>query len=273
MNASAEAANWIQILARLGYFAKGVVYLLVGGLALRSATSTGGRTEDSSGAIRSLLDEPFGEVFLVAIGVGLLGYMLWRIVQALLDPEHEGGDAKGIATRAAYLISGVLYAALAIEAFRLGLGSSSGGSGGSSGGGADHWTAMAMQQPLGRWAVGLVGLGLIAFALYEFRKAVTADIDDRLDLSELGATGRSWVVRIGRAGLAARGVVFVLIGWFLIRAAVQQNPSEAGGLEEALETLQGQAYGPWLLGLVAAGLVAYGLFQIVKGRYRLIRAR
>lgn len=276
MNAPDQAASWIQFLARLGYFAKGVVYLLVGGLALRSATSTGGGTEGSSGAIRTLTDEPFGEFVLIAIGVGLIGYAIWRAVQSLMDPENVGGDAKGNVKRAAWLISGGLYAALAIEALRLGIGGTGGGSGGNGGGqgsGADHWTAMVMQQPFGRWAVGLGGVALIAYALYQLKKAWTADIDDQLALGELGQSGREWVVRIGRAGLAARGVVLGLVGWFLIRAAIQHDPQEAGGLEQALETLEGQSYGPWLLGLVALGLVAYGLYQIVKGRYRVIRAR
>lgn len=270
-SAARDAAPWIQLLARLGYAAKGVVYLIIGGLAVQAALTRYGRPEGSGGALLVIARQPFGRFLLGIVAVGLSGYVLWRLVQALLDPEHKGTDAKGLATRAGYLISGVLYGAVALEAVRMLTGSSGGG--GQNGEQADHWTAMAMSQPLGRWIVGAVGAGVILFGLYEFYRATSADLRKRMDLTSLGGNARTQLVRFGRFGLAARGVVFLIMGWFLIQAAWQYDPQDAQGLAGALGTLQDQPYGPFVLGVVALGLFAYGLFQLAKARYRVIRAQ
>ena len=262
-----EAAPWVQRLARLGYGAKGVVYALVGALALKAATGAGGRLTDSAGALEAVLEGPFGRVLLVLVGVGLLGHVVWRWVQAGLDPERKGSDAKGLARRAGLALSGLLYAGLALEAARLARGVGSREEGGTA-----HWTGLALDVPFGRWLVGLVGLGVIAYGLYELYRAYALDIAKRLDLSTLGAGTRSWAVRLGRAGLASRGVVLGLVGWFFVRAAWQADAGEVRGLDGALRTVEAGPAGPWLLGAVAAGLLAYGLFQLVQARFRVIRA-
>lgn len=277
--AAHHASPWVEWLARLGYAAKGVVYILIGIIAVDAALTAGSgdQATGGSGALRSIADESWGQILLGIIAVGLVGYVLWRLVQALLDPEHKGTDAKGLATRAGYLISGVLYGVLAFEAARLALGSGSGstsggGSGGGSGDSASHWTSRAFELPMGVWLVGAAGAGIFIFGLYELYKAWTADLSDRLHIEELDYHKRQWIERAGRAGLAARGIVFLLIGVFVVRAALQYDASEAQGLGGALQTLEQQPYGPWLLGLVALGLLGYGLFQLVKGRYRHIKA-
>lgn len=271
--AAHEAAPWVQRLARLGYGAKGVVYMIIGGLAVQAALSPTERPEGSEGALSAILRQPFGRVLLGIVAVGLVGYVLWRLVQAFRDPDREGSDAKGLAKRAGFLLSGLLYAAVALEAVRLSTGwGGGGGSGGGGEGNADHWTAMVMSQPLGRWAIGVVGAGVILFGLVEFYRAARAELAKRLNLSGLREAAREQIIRFGRLGLAARGVVFLVIGWFLIQAALQYDPQEARGLAGALGTLQRQPYGPYLLGGVAVGLIAYGAFQLVKARYRVIRA-
>jgi hypothetical protein len=261
-----EAAPWVRRLARLGYAAKGVVYVLLGGLALESAAGSSERPEDSHGALAVVLEGPFGRALLAVLAVGLAGYVLWRAVEAALDPEGHGSDAKGIGKRLGLALSAVLYGGLTVEAVRL-----LRGAGGGAGDGTEDWTARVLQAPLGRGLVGLAGAGVLAYGLYELRRAWTADLGERLDLSELGASERTWVVRFGRAGSAARGVVFVVIGGFLVLAALQSDAQEARGMAGALATLERQPQGPWLLGAVAAGLVAYGLFQLVQARYRRIR--
>lgn len=266
--AAHEASPWVEWLARFGYAAKGVVYILIGVIAVDAAFGAGGSAEGASGALRSLADESWGQIVLGVIAVGLIGYVVWRFVQAFLDPENKGSDKKGIATRIGYVISGVLYATLAFEAARLVLGSGGGSGGGS---GASHWSATLMEQPLGRWLIGAVGVGIILFALYEFYKAWTTDFSDRLHIEQIDYHKRQWIERAGRAGLAARGVVFLLIGWFTVQAALNYDPNQARGLEGALDALGRQPYGPWVLGIVAVGLVGYGLFQLVKARYRHIQ--
>lgn len=263
-----DAAPWIERLARFGYAAKGVVYAIVGVVAVQAAFSSFERAEDSKSALWSIFTKPLGRWMLAAVALGLIGYVVWRFVAAALDPEHNGTDAKGIAKRVGYVISGVLYGALAWEAVQIVTGNAGGGGGET---GAEHWTAIVMTKPLGVWVIGLIGLGIIAFGIYELYKAYTADLSGRLDLSSMGDAARTWTVRLARFGLAARGVVFGLIGVFLIRAALHYNPEEAAGLGEALRALEGHAYGPWMLALVGAGMAAYGLFEVVKARYRRIR--
>lgn len=265
-DAAQDAASpWIERLARLGYAAKGIVYIIVGVLAVQAAFGSGGQVTGSSGALQPLAGNSWGRIALVVIAVGLAGYVLWRFVQAALDPENKGDDKSGIAARIGYVISGVLYGALALEAARLVIGSASGGGGGS---GASHWTGRLMEQPFGRWMVGLVGIGVALYGLQQLYKAWTVDFTDRLHIGGVDSHTRQWIIRSGRAGLTARGVVFGMIGFFLVQAALQYQAGEARGLGGALQTVAQQPYGPWLLGLVAIGLIGYGLFQLVKARYR-----
>ena len=264
-HARKEAKPWVIALARFGYAAKGVVYLLIGVLALQAALGPGGKTTDTNGALHTIAGQPFGKVLLGLIGIGLVGYALWRLVQGALDPEGKGDDAKGIATRIGYALSGLSYGALALTAFNIIRGS--GGEGGSS---QQDWTAQLMAAPLGRWLVGIVGLIFFGVALYALYVAYSAKFRDKLKLGEMSSTEETWVTRLGRAGYAARGVVFGIIGWFFVRAALNANPGETGGLDKALQTLAQQPYGLWLLGTVAAGVMAYGLYGLSQARYRRI---
>jgi hypothetical protein len=145
------------------------------------------------------------------------------------------------------------------------------GSGGG-GNGAQHWTAVVMDKPFGRIAVGLAGAGIAGYGLYEIYRAFRSDLAKRLNLEGSEVATRRRVVGFGRAGTAARGVVFAIIGWLVLQAALRYDPTEAEGLQGALDTLRHAAYGQYLLGAVALGLIAYGIFQLVKARYRVIRA-
>lgn len=263
------AAPWIERLAHIGFAAKGLVYLIIGALALDAALGRGGRATDSEGALLTILRQPYGWLLLVVVAIGLAGYATWRFVQASLDPESMGGDSKRVGARIGYAISGVIHAALALEAARMAGGFGGAGSGGS---GPQDWTALVLAQPLGRWVVAAVGLGIVGFGLFELVRAYRTDLPKQLDLSRLGPSARVWVVRFGRMGMAARGVVFAVIGGFLIRAALAYDSSQARGLGGALQSLHEQAHGPWLLGLVAIGLIAFGIFELVQARYRRIHA-
>ncbi|HYW13588.1 MAG TPA: DUF1206 domain-containing protein [Longimicrobium sp.] len=265
--AAHQAGPGVQRLARLGYAAKGVVYLIVGFIAADAAFSPAEQVQGTHGALDTILHQPFGKVLLGIMALGLAGYVLWKIVQAVLDPERKGGDAKGLVARVGYGISAVLYGGLTLEAVRM-----LRGNGGGESNGAQHWTAMVMDKPFGRVAIGLLGLGIAGYGLYELYRAFASDLAKKLNLEGSAVATRQRVVGLGRAGTAARGVVFGIIGWLVLKAALQYDASEAQGLEGALVALRKAAYGPWLLMLVALGLMAYGIFQLVKARYRVIRA-
>jgi hypothetical protein len=258
---------WVERLARLGFAAKGIVYITVGVLATQAALGSGGATTDTQGAIATIGQQPFGRVLLGVLALGLLGHALWRFVEAAIDPERKGGDAKGIAKRIGYAVLGVVYVGLALTAVRL-----ISGSGNSGGGSTQDWTARLMAQPFGRWLVGLLGLIVLGVGLYQFYQSYSAKFREKLKLGEMSQTEQRWAIRSGRFGLAARGVVFGIIGGFLVQAALQYNPDKAQGLGGALQTLSQQRFGPWLLGIVAIGLIAYGLYMLISARYRRIFA-
>jgi hypothetical protein len=258
--------NPIETLARLGYGARGVVYGLVGALALLAAIGSGGQTGGSRSALQTVLAQPFGKLWLVLIAIGLFGFCAWRFLEALTDADRRSSDMKGWAIRGAHVISGAIYAGLAISAIGLALGQ---GSGGGEDQAAQGWTAWLMSQPFGRWLVGLVGLAIAGTGLGFAWKAWKGNVAERLSLP---SDKRQWIISLGRMGFAARGVVFVLIGGFLILAAIHSSSSEVHGLGGALQALQQQPYGWVLLALTAIGLFAFGIFGLVQARYRHIDA-
>lgn len=259
--AAREAAPWVEKLARLGYAAKGAVYGLVGALALAAVFGGGGQTTGSSGALTTISDSTLGRAALGLIALGLAGYVVWKGVRAIMDPENEGAGS-----RAFHGVTGVLYALLAVEAARLALSGPAGGGGG--GGGADHWSATLMQQPFGLWLVGIAGAAVGIYGIQQLINAWQVDLDDKLALGRLSSTARTWAIRSGRLGIAARGLVFVIIGYYFVQSALSANPSEAKGLGDVLGSMRDT---PWLLAVVALGLLAYGVYNFVRARYRVIR--
>jgi hypothetical protein len=261
----ATTRNRLEQFARLGYAARGAVSLLVGSLALLAAFGRGGEATGSKGALLSLLSQPTGKVLLAVVAFGLLGFAVWRFLQAVLDADGRGRSAKALAARMGQGISAGVYVSLALFAASVALAYRGGDDGDQS---ARDWTAWLLTQPFGRWLVGVVGLAIIGAAAGMAAKAWTASFRQHLDCGEAA----SWVVPLGRAGYAARAVVFLVVGGFLMVAAWQSDPSEARGLGGALLALQEQPYGWTLFALVAAGLAAFGLFNFAQARFRRIAA-
>lgn len=258
-HAARHAAPWVEGLARAGYATRGIVYLIIGYLAGRAAfgPSSPGDTRD---ALDQVEKQPGGDWMLIALAIGFVGFALWRFVQAALDPEDKGSDPKGLALRARYVFSGLIHCALALSAYRLGTGGSREGGG---------WYAQALS-PLGRVAVGIAALGFLGYGVYQVYRAYRSKLDKQLDLSSLDSEVRRWVVRAARAGITARGVVFSVIGVLLAQAALRRSPEDEPGLQGALRTLHDQPYGRYVLALVAVGLACYGVFELVRARYRRI---
>ncbi len=263
--AASAHAGTIERLARVGYAANGVVYLLIGWLAVTAAAGAGGATTDSVGALRRVLRESYGDVLLVAVAIGLAGYALWRFVQCFVDPDREGSGFDGLTMRAGYFIGGATRVALAVAAVAM-----LAGHGVSQEGAARRDTAALMSAPAGRLLVAIVAVGLLAAGVSEFFRAHKEDFMRHLVLSGLGASARAWVRRAGQLGHSALGVVFSIMGVFLLLAAFHADPRQARGPGEALQALGQQPYGRYSLALVGAGLLAYGLFQFVVARYRRI---
>lgn len=262
--ASAAAENpMVEKLGRFGYAAKGVVYAIVGILAVQAAVGAGGATTGQQGALSAIAAQPLGRLLLVLVAIGLVGYVIWRIVQAVIDTDGKGNEPKGIATRLGYVVSGIAYGGLALAAARLAL-----GSGDSGGGSTASMTARLMEQPFGRWLVTIVGVVVIGVGLYQIYRAYSASFRKHLKLNEMSDTEETWAVRSSRFGLLAHGIVFGITGIFVVQAALNSDPNRAQGLDGALQALAGQPFGPWLLGIVALGLVAYGIHQLVEARYR-----
>ena len=252
----------IQLWARMGFAVGGVMYMIIGVLALLVAIENHGRPAGPEGAIQRIGAQPFGHILLAIAAAGFFGYAFWCFIQAICDTDHDGNNLKVVALRVGEFCGGLVYVGLGILTVHRFDGEHSNSNA------ARHWTAKLLEYSWGPWIVGLigiviggVGLALVVYAGQErFRKY--------LRLGQVNSSGRHWIIQFGKWGYSAQGVVFCLIGAFLVSAAAHSDPRRVQGLDGALQSLAQQTYGPWVLGFVAAGLVAYGLFMFVEARYR-----
>ncbi|GGY59407.1 membrane protein [Streptomyces geysiriensis] len=249
--------------ARAGLTARGVIYLLVGVLALQIAFGTGNREADRGGALAELADKPFGAVLLWALGAGLVGMALWRLSEALFGATgKDGHTAKKRLPAAARC---VFYAFVAYSVLAFAAGS---GGGGSSDRQSRDVTAKVMEMPAGQWIVGLAGAGIVVAGVVIAVQALRRSYHKKLKLGELSPRTRRLIDVTGVGGGAARGIVFAVAGGFAVRAAVDYEPDRAKGLDDTLRSFAETPLGPWLLVLVAAGLVLFGVFSFALARWR-----
>jgi hypothetical protein len=264
----AATGHWMVQLARLGYIVNGVVYIIIGGLAAQLAFGHGGEATDQKGALKTIYAEPFGRIILAIVAVGLVGYALWSFVQAIFDTEGKGKDTKGIIARAGYAVTGISYTLLAFGAFQMVMGTGSGGN--SSSTTTQSWTDQLLQQPFGVVLVLIIGVGVIGLACFFFYKAYSVNFRSHFNLAGLDPRLSKAAMTSGRLGYGALGVDFLIVGIFLIVAALHHDPHSAKGLDTALQTLLQQPFGPVLLTIVALGFIAYGVYSFVEARYRRI---
>ena len=250
----------IRAFVRLGYFAKALVYILVGVLALKLALGTrGGRITDPGGSLYVVLGQPFGQTLLIVLAAGLLTYASWQIVRALFGWDHH--KHAGWIDRALTVVRALVYAAIGVKGLKLGLGLRAGDSG------PEPLVREALQWPLGEWMIAIAGLGVGWYGIVEIRDAVKARLEPDLDAATLRRRAGDWALQVARAGIGARGVLVLLLGIGLLRAALEHRTSEASGLDRSLAVLNSLPQGTLLLGLAAAGVFAYGIYQLLHARY------
>ncbi len=268
-DAADRAAPWLERLARLGFFAKGVLYVTIGALAVSGALGQRGtKSADGHGAMTEIYSAPLGRALLALLTVGLAGYGAWRIIEGLQDPQRRGTSAKGIALRLGYVASGVMHGVLAYTtasfAFRHHAGASESQQ-------AKAWSARALEIPGGISALWITAVILVGYGAYEVFCAWTAKLDDELDFGHLSDGPRRLAIGISRFGIAARGIVFGAMGVLFARAATHHAPRESGGIADSMHGLV--QLGRWPFFMIATGVVAYGLYQFICAKYRSITVR
>jgi hypothetical protein len=251
----------LDVAVRAGLVAYGVVHLLIAWLALQIAFGEAGESASSSGAMKTLAQQPLGEVLVWAVAVGLAMLVVWRLLESWQDVRSKSGKEQ-VFQPVAKVSKAVVYAALAISAFAVAAGSGSG----KGGGGTDGITARVMSMTAGQLLVGAVGLGIIAYGGYLVHRGWTERFLEELDGSHGPRAGRAYRW-IGKVGHTAKGAAIALIGALFVWAAVTHDPKKSGGLDQALQELRGQPFGQLLLVVVAAGIACYGLFAFARARH------
>ena len=247
--------------ARFGIAARGVVYVVIGVLAIKLALGDGGKAADQQGALRTIADQPLGTMLLAAVAVGLLGYASWRLLRAALGGTQGQDDLKD---RVDGVASGISYAILFAAAVKI-LAGPGGGGGGAN---PDQAAGGVLGWPGGPWIVGIVGLIVIGVGLQQGYKGVTRSFMEATNTDRMDDRVEHAYTAFGVFGHLARMAVFGLIGAFLVKAALDFDPDEAVALDGALAKVADAPYGPLLLGVVAAGLIGFGAFSLVESRYR-----
>jgi len=259
--------KWVENFAKAGLSAKGVVYCLVGIIAFMAAFELGGQSTQGagkSGVFQFILEQPFGKWLLGIVALGLICYVIWRFIQAFQDTDHEGSDAKGILKRLRYAFSGVIYGGLAFLAAKLVLGSGGGGGGDS----RESLARELLKQPFGQWLVGIVAVGTIITGLYQIYYGYSEKYKKKIRSTGLKSDVEDKMIRAGKVGYMARGVVWIVIGYMFLQAALHSNANEAGGSSSAFAFLENASYGSYILGAVALGLICYGVFMFMRARYQ-----
>lgn len=262
--ADAVASPAVEALLRLGYVARGLVYGMIGLLALKVVTGGRGQFTDQQGAIAAVARTQWGDILLYVILVGLIGYGLLGLIRAFLDPLHKGNDGKGMVERIGYAVSGVSYLLLGWATYNLIRGSAAAAHNGAQGQQIQHTAGTVLSKPWGPFVIGLAGLVVIGVGVAQIVRAGRRNFDQQFRPFALTPEQRKWVERMGRFGTAARGFVFALVGVFLFQAAYFHDPKRAQGIDGVLRSLLQQPYGLLVLAVVAVGLIAFAAYSMLS---------
>jgi hypothetical protein len=256
----ASHSEAMGVLARFGLAVRGFVYLVIGWLALQIALGHGGQEANQRGALATVAQHPFGKVLLWVLGFGFAAYALWRFSEAAFGTAAEGRKA---GPRVKSLVRGIVYATFAVTTFSFIAGTSRQTQSAQQA----TLTAKFMKHDYGRWLVGLAGVIVVVVGLGMVVEGLRRKFEKQLQMSELHGATRTAVVRLGMVGTIARGVVFAVAGALVVEAAVNYDATKSTGLDGALRTLADRAYGPWLLAVLALGLIAFGAYGLAAARF------
>jgi hypothetical protein len=259
----AAANPALELLERLGYLVRGALYAVMGLLALKIVLSVaGGQATDLTGSLVVLVSNPFGKLVLIVAAVGLAAYSLWGFTRAIYDPLRRGSDASGYMARLGFVSSALSYAAIVFFAVQL-----LEGSGATTNDGTKNTIASVLTHPAGGALTILIGLVVIGVGLGQFVEAYRATFARDLKGTEMSPRTRDVVVKLGRFGMFARGVIFLIIGWFVVQAGIHHDPAQTQGFSGAFVFLLAQPFGRILLGIVALGFVALGIHSFACARW------
>jgi Domain of Unknown Function (DUF1206) len=256
---------WVAPVVRLGYLAKGLIYSLIGVLALRVAFGMrGGRLTDPSGILRTVLSQPFGEMLLAVIGIGIVGYAAYYIVEAAMDLRRRGGGTRGWTSRGLTMIKAAVYGAIGVQALLVVFFDRRP---------ADRTEQSAgalMQLPLGHWLLIAIGIGVAIYGITQLRMVWRGGVDDDINASQVRREA-PWLLALGRFGIAARSVIIILMGVTFARSGWRGRASDADGYRDALATIA--SFDAWLLAAIGAGLLCFGIYQLCHARYARLALR
>ncbi|MEP6760183.1 MAG: DUF1206 domain-containing protein [Sporichthyaceae bacterium] len=259
--AGSRAANsdWLARMARVGLAARGLIYVLVGVLAIEVARGGSART-DQKGALAKIAEQPFGRFLLWVVAAGMLAYGLWRLGEGIWGRREETDEKKRTLKRVESVASGVANIAISITAARFAMGSG--------GGGGKNLSSRLLDAPGGKTIMVIIGILIIGIGLALAWRGLKTDFEKQLKHEEMGRTTYTVVRRLGQAGYLARGLVAALIGSLVIKAALEQDPKKGVGPDAALRTLAEAPFGKVLLVLAAIGLICFGAYSFAESRYR-----
>ena len=262
----ANAKPWIEKIARIGLIAKGVVYVLLGTLAFMAAFEIGGQTNrdsSKSGVFNSIKEFPGGVIVLFLLAVGLICYSIWRGVQTF-----SNGNGSGIkwTKRVRYFFSGLLYLSLAGTAIQMIIRNKNKNDDEN-----QYWVSEMLNHPFGQWFVGVGACILAGIGIYQLYYGLSEKYKKHVQELNLHSNGSSLLLRSGKIGYIARGIVWLIIAFLLLRAALHNNSSEAGDTSKAFSFIENASFGSYLLGALGIGLLAYGVFNFIRARYETFR--
>ena len=252
----------MEKLARIGLVAQGISFGLVALLAIQLAVGEGGKATDRQGALRTLARDGGGRLIVIALALGFGCYAIWRLFEVVFGHKLESHKDESLWKRGSALGKAAIYGSLCAAAVSVLAGE------GGSGNEEKEATAGILGWPGGKWIVYGIAACFAGAAVWNFYRGVSGRFEKQLKTGEMSERARRWTATVAVLGLVARAVVFALIAWFFYDAAADYNANKARGLDGALGKVAAQPYGPWLLGLVAAGLFLYGVFCVIQARYR-----
>lgn len=254
--------RWKRNFYIFGHIAKGAVYSVIGGIALAGVIGQASNPSGMKDVIRWIQNQPFGQILLALISIGLFSYCAWRWIKALEDTGGAGSDAEGMAKRTGYAASGTVYGMLGVYAITLITGNGSGG-----GTSKQSMLAQILQEPWGQIVVGLLGVILVGVGIYQLNRGLKEKYMSEISHAGVDAQERSVYRKLGKAGHISRAVIYGIMAYFLGQVALSSDASQFRGIGGALEYLGGQTMGTILVALVGFGLLLYGIFMFVKAKY------